>query len=88
MTTVEEQPADHEWDLLVSPCSRPGTQSVELPCGMGADGGVTSHEIFWCVKELAKAVILDIGCLKSVAGTKSTNSSNNGNSGIVGSSLK
>ena len=36
---------------------------------MGATGGAASHEVFWCVQELATAVILDIGCLKSVAGT-------------------
>ena len=77
MTTVEEEPEDHEWDLLVSLCSRgdePPSDTARgaymaLPCGVGTHGQVASHEVFWCVKELARAVILDIGCLKSVAGT-------------------
>ena len=77
MTTVEEEPEDHEWDLFDPLCSRgdePPPDAVcraymALPCGVGSGGDGGSHEIFWCVKELATAVILDIGCLKSVAGT-------------------
>ena len=42
---------------------------MTLPCGVGPLGGMAEHEVLWCVKELATAVILDIGCLKSVAGT-------------------
>ena len=42
---------------------------MALPCGVGDPGGLASHEVFWCIKELEDAVILDIGCLKSVAGT-------------------
>ena len=77
MTTVEEEKDDHGWDLLVSLC-RGGTSPADvkdrgaymaLPCGVGDPGGLASHEVFWCVKELENAVILDIGCLKSVAGT-------------------
>eukprot|EP00435_Cladocopium_sp_Y103_P001583 s2392_g1.t1 len=30
-------------------------------------------EVLWCIQELAGAVILDLGCLKSVAGTKWVN---------------
>ena len=69
MTTVKEEPEDHEWDLLVSLCSRGDEPPSDLtrraymalPCGVGTHGQVASHEVFWCVKELARAVILDIG---------------------------
>ena len=73
----EEPPGDHEWDLLVSlcgigespGCSTPAGAYMTLPCGVGAFGRSSDHEVLWCVQELATAVILDIGCLKSVAGT-------------------
>ena len=73
----EEAGQDHEWDLLLSLCTDGGEEKntpavrayMTLPCGVGPLGGMAEHEVLWCVKELATAVILDIGCLKSVAGT-------------------
>eukprot|EP00435_Cladocopium_sp_Y103_P021806 s849_g5.t1 len=77
---AEEEPGDHEWDLLVSLCAgyqQPCTDDLRdrraymtLPCGVGHGDLVGNHDVLWCMQELANAVILDIGCLKSVAGTQ------------------
>ena len=79
----EELPGDHEWDLLVSLCSgyQKGSSTEDnarraymtLPCTleMGRDG--VEYDVLWCMKELENAVILDIGCLKSVTGTQWAN---------------
>ena len=76
-----EQPVgqtDHEWDLLVSLCSSNLDENVAAataraymagPCGL-SHWDEEAHEVMWCVQELQSAVILDLGCLKSVAGTK------------------
>eukprot|EP00435_Cladocopium_sp_Y103_P055539 s805_g18.t1 len=78
---IPEQPmgqTDHEWDLLVSLCSSNIDENVAGlsaraymagPCGVSR-GDEEAHEVMWCVQELQSAVILDLGCLKSVAGTK------------------
>ena len=63
-----------EWDLLVSLCSGQGNEAssekraayMALPCTHAANG----HEVLWNVQELSSSVILDLGCMKSVAGTK------------------
>lgn len=78
---IPEQPVgqtDHEWDLLVSLCSSNLDENVAAataraymagPCGL-SHWDEEAHEVMWCVQELQSAVILDLGCLKSVAGTK------------------
>eukprot|EP00435_Cladocopium_sp_Y103_P012273 s3261_g3.t1 len=78
---IPEQPAgqqDHEWDLLVSLCSSNfgenssgETARVYMagPCGVSKHED-EAHDVMWCVQELRNAVILDLGCLKSVTGTK------------------
>eukprot|EP00435_Cladocopium_sp_Y103_P044933 s129_g12.t1 len=69
---------DHEWDLLVSLCSSnsdgktdgvPARAYMAGPCSVG--GLVDEvHDVLWCMQELKSSVILDLGCLKSVVGTK------------------
>lgn len=50
-----------------------GCSSVEvLEHGNDSKEG-NKVEVLWCIRELAGAVILDLGCLKSVAGTKWVN---------------
>ena len=69
---------DHEWDLLVSLCSsnvdeNPSGEAARVymagPCGVSMHED-EAHEVMWCIQELQDAVILDLGCLKSVTGTK------------------
>ena len=82
MGTIEEVPVDdeeREWGLLMSLCSQ---EAQEVPhksaraymvlpreCGFRSDG-LAPHDVLWCVEELKGSVILDLGCLKSVAGTR------------------
>ena len=79
-TIDEETPMDknHEWDLLVSLCSSNSdskTDGVSAraymagPCSLGGMWE-EGHEVLWCMQELKSAVILDLGCLKSVVGTR------------------
>lgn len=75
---IPEQNTDHEWDLLVSLCSSniddaaAGASArvyMASPCGVSMHED-EAHEVMWCIHELEDSVILDLGCLKSVAGTK------------------
>eukprot|EP00435_Cladocopium_sp_Y103_P017212 s2419_g4.t1 len=75
---IPEQNAENEWDLLVSLCTSnidgpAAGESARVymagPCGVSLNED-EAHEVMWCVHELQGSVILDLGCLKSVAGTK------------------
>eukprot|EP00434_Breviolum_minutum_P038103 symbB.v1.2.033789.t1/scaffold4247.1/size72962/1 len=67
-----------QWSLLVSLCSpamsdRPNVQEVymvQLHMGGGEDHitPVGSHDACWSLYELAKCVILDLGCMRNVVG--------------------
>ena len=82
MGTIEEtakEEEEREWNLLMSLCSQEATEASDQPARVymvlpGERGvrseGVAPHEVLWCVEELKGSVILDLGCLKSVAGTK------------------
>ena len=74
LTGVPE--ATDEWDLLVSLCTDSRSQAskisqvyMALPCTHAVEG----HEVLWNINELSSSVILDLGCMKSVAGTKWVN---------------
>ena len=79
MGTIEEsakEEEEREWSLLMSLCSQnPQGASKQsagvymvLPREYGASSeGMAPHEVLWCVEELKGS---DLGCLKSVAGTK------------------
>lgn len=47
--------------------------SVEDRQGVGEVAEDPGHEVMWNIQELANAVILDLGCMKSVAGTRWAN---------------
>ena len=47
--------------------------SVEDSQGVGEVAEDPGHEVMWNIQELANAVILDLGCMKSVAGTRWAN---------------
>ena len=80
MATVREADGlsrDEEWQLLSSLCSqvaedRPGPTSRAYMVRPGAvcPGEPGQNEVLWCMQELRSSVILDLGCLKSVAGTQ------------------
>ena len=74
-----------EWDLLASLCSvteelpnkakevymvQSGARVVKGDDGQSFDTGVVPHEAWWNMKELAKRVILDLGCMRNVVGVK------------------
>ena len=87
MTSTVEKPADssQEWDLLASLCQRAPTdvRSASEVYMVGAWGGpkekssshATSlpHDTLWSMRELSKAVILDLGCMRNVAGVQWAN---------------
>ena len=72
-----------EWDLLVSLCTghkvSPSEHSevyMALPCSAGrveSVEGNAQHDVLWSLAELRSAVILDLGCMKSVAGVQWAN---------------
>ena len=74
-----------EWDLLASLCSvsnpklGAGESYMALTAGLQtwdrADRvfGADHHGVLWCMDELASAVILDLGCMRSVCGVKWAN---------------
>ena len=76
-----------EWDLLASLCSvsvsdskcGAGESYMTLTAGVQAMGnedrvfGSDHHGVLWCMDELASAVILDLGCMRSVCGVKWAN---------------
>ena len=79
--TINEEPnmdKEHEWDLLVSLCTSTidgqtdGVSARVYMAGPCSVGGVLEelHDVLWCMQELRSSVILDLGCLKSVVGTK------------------
>ena len=87
MKPVLEEPADREWDLLLSMCSRGPQSSSDVSVGpRPAHKGhqrhdvhhvvrhvglsmneIEGYEVMWSVQELAFKIILDIGCMRSVA---------------------
>ena len=75
-------PEPGEWDLLASmaayksdECTRVEKQVVR-DCFVESGphvNPVVDHETFWSLRELHSSLILDLGCMKSVAGTKWVN---------------
>ena len=75
-------PEPGEWDLLASmaayksdECTRVQKQVVR-DCFVESGprvNPVVDHETFWSLRELHSSLILDLGCMKSVAGTKWVN---------------
>ena len=79
MATVEEEPSnrDDEWRLLTSLCSQAADNHSGVPSraymvrpGSIGPGQQGQQDVLWCMQELRSSVILDLGCLKSVAGTQ------------------
>ena len=76
MATIDEKEND-EWQLLMSLCSQEATESsgpqsrayMVRPGSVGP-GSPGQQDVLWCMQELKSSVILDLGCLKSVAGTQ------------------
>ena len=78
MTTSKTEEAKEEWDLLASLCKDTiATASTEKAAYMvqGVLGGVAQHgthvtpfETWWNMQELARKVILDLGCMRNVVG--------------------
>ncbi len=81
----KNDPEELEWDLLASLCSitedRPnkakevymvqsGVRVVQGSAEQSHDTGVVAHEAWWNMKELAKRVILDLGCMRNVVGVQ------------------
>ncbi|CAE7765363.1 RE2 [Symbiodinium sp. CCMP2592] len=75
---------DREWDLLLSLCSGPTSQSDPKRCPSPQYKGQPSHQVFgvievegfdvlWSLQDLAFKIILDIGCMRSVAGVQWAN---------------
>ena len=74
-----------EWDLLASLCCvteespnkdravymvQRGSWMGEVDDGQSFNTGVVPHEAWWNMQELAKKVILDLGCMRNVVGVK------------------
>ena len=74
-----------EWDLLASLCCvteespnkdravymvQRGAWMGEVDDGQSFNTGVVPHEAWWNMQELAKKVILDLGCMRNVLGVK------------------
>ena len=74
-----------EWDLLASLCCvteespnkdravymvQRGAWMGEVDDGQSFNTGVVPHEAWWNMQELAKKVILDLGCMRNVVGVK------------------
>ena len=84
LKAIEEGKED-EWDLLVSLCtgsqhSKPAGVYMAFPCvadstrlfmqpGSHQHEDHLSFDVLWNLTELRQGVILDLGCMKSVAGT-------------------
>ena len=89
LRSVKEEPEDREWDLLVSLCRGQPQSASELKAspspqykGVSACESshvvlsvtdVEGHEVLWSLQELAFKIILDIGCMRSVAGVQWAN---------------
>ncbi|CAE7238450.1 TY4B-J, partial [Symbiodinium sp. CCMP2456] len=93
MPAVQEEPADREWDLLLSMCRGEPQRSPDLSSGSRSQykgprhhavhhvvhhvgmsmNEVEGYDVLWSVKELAFKIILDIGCMRSVAGVQWAN---------------
>ena len=84
--TVEKQhPPSHEWGLLASLCQRAPTdqRSASEVYMVGARVGAMDrdsvhatclpHDTLWSMRELSRAVILDLGCMRNVAGVQWAN---------------
>ena len=86
VTSVTSGPASSEpgqWDMLASLAAYTKSDP-ELPddvqqcqgfheCLVTIDHTTLDHETFWSMRELHSSLILDLGCMKSVAGTKWVN---------------
>ncbi|CAE7756515.1 RE2 [Symbiodinium sp. CCMP2456] len=50
-------------------------QSAAYPClvTVASECAMADHEVFWSMRELQSSLILDLGCMKSVAGTRWVN---------------
>ena len=75
-------PEPGQWDLLASMASYKETECKGAECPVVGDcfveqgphiNPVVDHETFWSLRELHSSLILDLGCMKSVAGTKWVN---------------
>ena len=75
-------PEPGQWDLLASMAAykEPDCARVEVPvvrdCFVEQGphvNPVVDHETFWSLRELHSSLILDLGCMKSVAGAKWVN---------------
>ena len=74
-----------EWDLLASLCQRAPTdeRSASEVYMVGVRAGAMAsdnthatclpHDTFWSMRELSRAVILDLGCMRNVAGLQWAN---------------
>ena len=86
---VSKPPAaevSQEWDLLASLCQgaptarTSATEVYMVGSGMASLGGAMGshatsvpHDTLWSMRELSKAVILDLGCMRNVAGVQWAN---------------
>ena len=70
-----------QWELLqsIAEYTREGDRvsiaSASHPCLVttASEHSIAEHEVFWSMRELHSSLILDLGCMRSVAGTKWVN---------------
>ena len=67
-----------QWSLLEAiaeyTADGPRVSSEHVCCVTSTiESSLIDHEIFWSMRELSSSLILDLGCMKSVAGTKWVN---------------
>ena len=79
--TMSRGSGDGEWAALASMCSRPGNALKTRAAYMvlsGCPGSIIDAtppasarwEAMWCYRELSMRVIVDLGCVRSVVGTR------------------
>ena len=69
--SLSRAPAENEWAALTALCGRRDKDPLELAAYMVLTGMVgTRWETLWCHKELSQRVIVDLGCVRSVVGTR------------------
>ena len=84
-TVAKDNEKSAEWDLLASLCQRAPTEARSASeVYMVSSGGCVGqnngsfpmgvpHDTLWSMRELSKAVILDLGCMRNVAGVQWAN---------------